>query len=122
MKIQEEKQNDILILQPEAELMGGDETEVLQECCFRAIQEGTTKIVLKMDKIKWMNSAGLGMLIAGLKILRESGGDIRLAIVPVRIKRTIEITGIDKVIHIFKSLNDAIKSYSKEATDDQIDS
>lgn len=114
MNIQEDKRNNILIIQPEGELMGGDETRQLQERFYRAIQEGDISIVVDMAAIKWMNSAGLGMLMAGLTTLRGSGGDLKLARTSERVKRPIEITRLNQVIHMFDSVDEAIQSFKEE--------
>ena len=57
-----------------------------------------------MADVKWMNSSGLGSLMAGLTTLRGSGGDLKLAHVPDRVRRPIEITKLDQVIKIYEGV------------------
>ena len=68
-------------------------------------------IVVDMEGIKWMNSAGLGRLMACLTTLRGSGGDLRLARVSERVKRPLVVTKLDKVIQVYPSLDEAAESF-----------
>jgi len=112
MEMKEQRKGEVLILALEGELMGGEETKVFQERIYQAIQEETVSIVADMAGVKWMNSSGLGMVMAGLTTLRSSGGDLRLANVSERVRRPIEVTKLDKVIQMFGSVDDAIASFA----------
>jgi len=111
MKIKEEKKGDVLILILEGELMGGDDLKPFQEKIYQAIKQKRTRIVVDMADVKWMNSSGLGTLMAGLTTLRSSEGDLKLARVPERVKRPIQITKLDLVLQMFDTVEDAIRSF-----------
>ena len=112
MEIRERKKGEVVILVFEGEIMGGDEAKVFQERIYKAIQEETISIVVDMGGVKWMNSSGLGMLMAGLTTLRSSGGDLRLANVSERVRRPIEVTKLDKVLQMFGSVDEATVSFA----------
>ncbi len=112
MKITEEKKGDVLILRMSGELLGGDECKVFQDCLYKAIEKGAVYVVLDMSDVGWMNSSGLGMLMAGLTTLRGSGGELKLASSSDRIKRTIEITKLDNVIPLYNTLDEAVQSFT----------
>ena len=111
MEIKEKTQEGILVFILEGELMGGDQTKIFQDRIFRAIEEDTTFIVIDMAAVKWMNSSGLGMLMAGLTTLRSSGGDLKLANVSDRVRRPVEVTKLDNVLKIYESVDKAISSF-----------
>jgi anti-sigma B factor antagonist len=67
--------------------------------------------VLDMEFIKWMNSAGLGKIMAGLTTLRGSGGELKLANLSERVRRPIEITKLDHVIQMYETVEAAIASF-----------
>jgi anti-sigma B factor antagonist len=112
MKIEERREGDVLVLILQGELMGGDDSGIFQDRIYQAIQENTVDVVVDMEQIKWMNSAGLGKIMAGLTTLRGSGGDLKLAHLSDRVRRPIEITKLDNVIQIFTSTEDAIASFA----------
>ena len=67
-----------------------------------------------MSNVKWMNSSGLGTLMAGLTTLRSSDGDLKLAGLSERVKRPIEITKLNQVLQIYDTVDDAISSFTEE--------
>ncbi len=112
MEMKEERKGQILILKLDGELLGGEDTRRLQERIYQAIQEGDVNMVADMSRVKWMNSSGLGVVMAGLTTLRGSGGDLRLAGLSERLRRPIQITKLDTVIMMYESVKEAIQSYT----------
>jgi len=115
MEMREEIKQDVLILHLEGELMGGGESKAFQERLYEAIRQCQVNVVVNMADVKWMNSSGLGILMAGLTTLRGSEGDLRLANVQDRVRRPIEITKLNQVLGMYKTVDAAIQSYSQEA-------
>ena len=112
MDMEEKRQGDVLILTLSGELMGGDESKDFQDKIYHCIKEQDVQVVVDMIDVKWMNSSGLGIIMAGLTTLRSSDGDLRLANVSDRVLRPIEVTKLDQVLRIFNSVEEAVNSYS----------
>jgi anti-sigma B factor antagonist len=112
MEMTEETRDEVLVLSLIGELMGGDEGKSFQDRIYGAIREGIPDIVVNMEQVKWMNSSGLGLIMACLTTLRGSGGDLRLAHVAERVRRPIEVTKLDCVIRLFETVDEAVQSYS----------
>lgn len=112
MEMKEEKRGGVLILILVGELMGGEGSQVVQDRIYKTIEEEILSVVLDMGGIKWMNSAGLGIIMASITTLRGSGGDLKLANVNERVLRPIEITKLDRVIEMFESVDEAVDSFA----------
>jgi anti-sigma B factor antagonist len=115
MKMKEKKTESVLVLSLEGEIMGGADTKPLQDRVYAAIREGCPFIVLDMKQVDWINSSGLGTLMACLTTLRGSGGDLRLTEVSDRVRRPIEITRLDKVLMMFPTLDEAVLGFGEGA-------
>jgi len=115
VQLKESKTAGALVLHLEGELMGGEETKAFQERIYSAIREGAVHIVVDMDLVKWMNSSGLGSLMAGMITLRGSGGDMKLARLNDRVRRPIEITKLDQILKIYNSVEEAAAGFEKGA-------
>jgi anti-sigma B factor antagonist len=115
MEMKEEKKDNVLVIHLKGELMGGESTLPFQKRIDQAIREERVNVVVDMADVKWMNSAGLGILMACLTTLRGSDGDLRLADVPERVRRPLEITKLDGVIRIFTTMKDAVRSFGEGA-------
>ena len=111
MKCNTKKVDNTLVIEIEAEIMGGSEAEEFKDIIFKSIEEDIINIVVDLEKATWMNSSGLGMLITGLTTVRSSGGDLRLANVSERIRRPLEVTKLDSVFSIYDSVKNAVESF-----------
>lgn len=112
MEMSEQKQDEVVILSIQGEIMGGDEAKGFQDRIYQFIQAEDTRVVVDMGDVKWMNSSGLGMLMSGLTTLRSSGGDLKLARVSDRVRRPIEVTKLDGVLKIYETVEEALTSYT----------
>ena len=77
-------------------------------------QEGEHHVknyVIDMEKVDFMDSAGLGTLIAVLKRVTERGGDMKIACLQKKPRMVFEITRAYKVFEIYDSVEDALRVF-----------
>ena len=58
------------------------------------------KVIFDFDKVSFMDSAGIGMLIGRYKVTKMLGGNIEMINVKTNIKKILEMSGIPKIIKI----------------------
>jgi len=58
------------------------------------------KIIFNFDKVSFMDSAGIGMILGRYKIMKMLGGTVELINVNSNIKKIFEMSGMDKIISI----------------------
>ena len=68
-----------------------------------------TDIVVDMDKVDFLDSTGLGVLVGGLKRVKSNEGELRLVVTQDRIMKIFDITGLSKVFPIHGSLDEALQ-------------
>jgi anti-sigma B factor antagonist len=73
------------------------------------LDAGARSIVLDLMGVSFIDSAGLGVLLSASKSLRTSGGELVLAADDRRILRVLEITGLERAIHVERSLVEAVE-------------
>ena len=61
---------------------------------------GVNEVVLDLGELDFIDSSGLSVLVAGLKRLRNSGGDLTLRAVSDQTLRVLEISGLSRVLSI----------------------
>ena len=71
------------------------------------VGQGTTRIVVDMQETAFLDSSGLGALIAGLKSARQAGGDLRIARPTPAAMTVFELTNLDKVLRPRDSVDGA---------------
>jgi len=56
--------------------------------------------VISLEKVRYIDSTGLGVLIGGLKRVREHGGSVNLVCTNPQIRKIFDITGLVKIFGI----------------------
>jgi anti-sigma B factor antagonist len=80
----------------------------LREQIFSAIASGQHRVIMSLDKIEFMDSTGLGLLVAGQSRAREAGGGLWIVCTQRRLLRLFQITGLDKVFSIYGTVDEVI--------------
>ncbi len=114
MKIKEEFKGKIPVLYLSGNLMGGEDSANLQERIKTLINDGFKNIVMDFSNIKWINSTGLGAIMACLTTARNNGGDIRLANITEKLDSLLNITKLITVFQTYKSVDRAVASFELE--------
>jgi anti-sigma B factor antagonist len=82
----------------------------LRERLIGLVNDGGTRLVLDLEAVDFLDSTGLGTIVSILKRVRTHGGDLRLVCTEARIRRLFEITGLDKAVPLYASLDDAVSA------------
>lgn len=86
---------------------GWDFVDAFQEMRDR----GRRQVVVDMEYVTSMDAGGLGALVAGVALIRNAGGDVRLASVPQAIQSLLMITRVRGAFESFHTVGEAAASY-----------
>ncbi len=70
----------------------------------------SSNVVLDLCEVSFIDSTGLGVLIGASKRARTAGGDIRLVQGSSRLAELLEITRLNRVMHVFESVEQATQT------------
>ncbi len=76
------------------------------------IRQGHHYIVADIGPLEYTSSAGLRVLLNGLKASRQSGGDLRLAAVQSNVNRVLDLAGFTGILKSYPDVQSAVASYS----------
>jgi len=82
---------------------------LLRQEIMDQVDAGVKNLLVNLDKVEYLDSTGLGILIGGVKRLKEQGGSLRLVGPSARISRIFEITGLNKIFDVYATEADAIQ-------------
>lgn len=111
MKIKIRKTDSVAILDLSGKLMGGPDADVFKETIKQLIQEGYKNVLVNLAHVPWVNSTGLGILIAGYTTLKREGGILKLTHVTDRIESILMITKLGTIFESFSDENAALNSF-----------
>jgi len=80
---------------------------------FDSWMESKPDFVFDCTNLEFIDSAGLGTLLRFLKRAIYEDRDIRLAAINEQVRMLFEITRADKIIRIFPTSEEAVKSFSE---------
>lgn len=112
VKIKERKRDGVAILEMSGKLMGGPDADAFNEILKTLIHEGSKNVIVHMDKVKWVNSTGLGILISGYTTLKKNGGELKLLKVSDRIENIFIVSKLFTVFESFQDEDEAVQSFS----------
>jgi anti-sigma B factor antagonist len=82
----------------------------VKDAIAELIDSGHYNLVINLEKVRYIDSTGLGVLIGGLKRVREHGGSVSLVCTNPQIRKIFDITGLVKIFGIFDSEAAATKA------------
>jgi anti-sigma B factor antagonist len=111
MEIGVERRGEVTVLHPRGELKVGGPDLVLRAAFDRAIEQGSRRIVLDLGEVHFVDSSGLGEMVAALKKLRAGHGDLKLAAANRRVTETLRITQLVRVLEIHPDAAGAVAAF-----------
>lgn len=75
------------------------------------IAAGNFRLLIDLGSISFVDSSGLGALIAGLKAARLKGGDLRIARPGDQAKSVLELTSLHRVLKPHESVETALAGF-----------
>lgn len=72
-----------------------------------SVDDGQTRLVMDLSEVSFVDSSGLGSLIAGLKKARQAGGDLRIASAQEQVRMVLGLTNLDRVLRPYADVSDA---------------
>lgn len=82
---------------------------VLKSYIVSALDDGCSDLVVDLEGVEFIDSSGLGVLVSGLRRVKEHGGSMRLVCTRENILKIFRITGLDKVFPVFTNVGEAIE-------------
>lgn len=70
----------------------------LKEAIDAVVEGGAPRVVVDLTEVSFMDSSGLGALIAGLKKTRQASGDLRIAGPNEQVLTVLRLTNLDRVL------------------------
>ena len=111
LNINQRQAGDVTILDLDGEVRIGDSSTALRSAIRNLVAGGNQKILLNLKGVRYIDSSGIGELIANYTTVGRGGGQLKLLNLTKRIEDLLSITKLLTVFDTFDSEAEAIKSY-----------
>jgi anti-sigma B factor antagonist len=89
----------------------GEGDVILRERVNALLDGGDAQILLNLEKVKYMDSAGIGELVACYKRAKEKGGTIKLLNPSGKVYDLLQLTKLEEVFETFRDEREALVSF-----------
>ena len=114
LKLASKTKDGILIVDCSGRIVFGEESALLREKIKKAVLENN-HIVLNLGEISYIDSGGLGTLVALRTTAQNAGGAIKLTNLTKRVGDLLQVTKLLAVFDVYDSEAEAIESFREAA-------
>lgn len=76
---------------------------------LQSVQFGRgTRLLVDLDRVELLDSFGLGVLVGVQKRARTHGGELALVVTRERLRRVLEVAGLDGAFHVVGSADEVL--------------
>jgi anti-sigma B factor antagonist len=103
--------NGVSVVALDGRIVLGEESNSIREKLKNLVAEGKKKIVLNMANIKYIDSAGLGTLVAAHVSAKTQGASVRLCHLGRKFYEVLQITKLLTVFDVYDTEAAAVSSF-----------
>jgi anti-sigma B factor antagonist len=115
MQIEERSAGDVTVLDLKGKMTLGEGDELLKDKINSLLHQGRKKVVLNLEGVPYIDSAGLGEIVRTYTTIKKQDGSLKLLNLTKRITDLLSITKLLTVFETFDSENEAVQSFSASA-------
>ena len=108
--INEEKIEDVVILKLQG-LVDSGTSQLIEGHLNDLISDGNVKIVVDLDLVDYISSAGWGIFVGEIKGVRASDGDIKLASMRPDVREVFDLLEFNTLLTPYDSRGDALAAF-----------
>jgi anti-sigma B factor antagonist len=105
----------ILAIECNGRIVFGEESSMLRDEVKKAIADGNKRIVLNLGEVNYIDSGGLGTLVALHTTAHNASGTIKLANLTKRVGDLLQVTKLLTVFEVHNSEYEALEAFRSVA-------
>jgi|SRR5579862_3805837 len=103
---------DVIVLHLQGPITLGQPTQTLRQLIQDTIAAGRTKILLNMAEVYYIDSSGLGELVAGVIHAQRAGAKLKLMKLAPRVQDVMQLSKLLQVIDTYPDEDSAVRSFA----------
>ena len=111
LQITQREINGVCILALQGRLVLGDESSGFRKTVENILSSGTTKLVVNLEQVNYVDSAGLGTLIEARRATNAQGARLKVSNLRPNFKQALQYARLLDIFDTFPTEADAIESF-----------
>jgi anti-sigma B factor antagonist len=112
LTLQNQKIGDVVVIRCRGRIVAGAEISALQ-LEIETLTRMTKKVVLQLEEVSFMDSAGLGALVRLFGVLRAGGGELKLCQLSSFLLQVLQVTNLHGIFPTYASESEAVQAFSR---------
>ena len=113
LRITSREVDGVSVIEMEGRIVLGEESNALRERVKGLLADNKKKIVLNMGNVTYIDSAGLGTLVAAFHSARTQGATLKLSNLGTKFQEVLQVTKLMTVFEVFDTEAAAVQSFGK---------
>lgn len=113
LRMTDREVNGVSVIDLEGRIVLGEESNSFRERVKSLLAAGKKKIVLNLANVSYIDSAGLGTLVATFHSARSQGATLKLANLGQKFKEVLQVTKLMTVFDTYDNEAAAVQSFGK---------
>ncbi len=113
LKITNREVDGITVVELEGRIVLGEESNAMREQVKSLLAGNKKRIVLNMNNVTYIDSAGLGTLVAAFHSARSQGATLKLANLGSKFREVLQVTKLLTVFDVFDNEAAAVQSFGQ---------
>ena len=102
--------DDVIIVDLKGRLVAGMGNQMLREVMDELVAKGWKMILLNLSGVSWIDSAGIGELVASIKMAKRFGISVKLLRIGDRVRHVLSISQILPLLDVFEDEEEALSA------------
>jgi len=111
LEIKTREVDGVSLVELNGKIILGDESSSLRETIKGLLGQGKKKILLNLARISFIDSTGVGTLVAAYTSARSQGGEVKLSSLTKKFRETLQVTRLLTVFEVFDDDQAALASF-----------
>src|ERR1700736_6639683 len=102
---------DVIVVHLSGPITLGQGTSKLRDIINTMLESGKKRILLNMSEVYYLDSSGLGELVAAHNTVTRQGGKLKLMKLTRRVQDVVQLTRVYRIFEIFQDEDTAVRSF-----------
>jgi anti-sigma B factor antagonist len=111
LNVSEYRNGNVVVLNLQGDIRLGESNVELHNILRALVEKGERRILLNLADVTYIDSSGLGELVAGFSTLQKNGGELKILKLAGRVRELMVITKLLTVFDVFENEQEAVDSF-----------
>ena len=112
VKLNTRQVDDVTVIDVSGRITLGEGSSVIRDAIRDLVANGKKKILLNLGEVTYIDSSGIGELVAGYTSVANAGGTLKLLSLTKRVKDLLQITKLYTVFDVHEEEAHALRSFA----------